>query len=96
VRLSFLSPALREILEASEYYQSQAPGLGGALDEDLQRTLDLVVQNPFLGSPYEHGTRRLLLRRFPYVLIYRPLDDRVLIVAFAHTRRRPEYWSDRV
>jgi plasmid stabilization system protein ParE len=96
VKIAFLSPALREILEAIEYYEGQATGLGGALDADLRRTLDLIVENPSLGSPYERGTRRALLRRFPYMVIYRPLDDRILVVAFAHGKRRPAYWTDRV
>jgi hypothetical protein len=37
VKIAFLSPALREILEAIEYYEGQATGLGGALDADLRR-----------------------------------------------------------
>jgi len=96
VRISFLSPALREILEAIEYYEAQATGLGGELDVDLQRTLDFVLDNPFLGSPYDRGTRRVLLGRFPYMVIYRPVYDRLLVVAFAHGKRRPGYWIDRV
>jgi len=94
VKLSFLSPALREIVDAVEYYEALAPGLGDALDLDLQRTLDLVMENPHLGSPYERHTRRVLLRRFPYIVIYRPLADRILVVAFAHGRRRPGYWHE--
>lgn len=62
----------------------------------LQHTLDFIIESPFLGSPYERGTRRVLLRRFPYMVIYRALEDRVLVVAFAHAKRRPAYWTDRV
>jgi plasmid stabilization system protein ParE len=96
VRVAFLSPALREILEAIEYYEGQAIGLGGTLDADLQHTLDFIVESPSLGSPYERGTRRVLLRRFPYLVVYRTLVDRILVVAFAHAKRRPGYWADRV
>lgn len=96
MRVSFLSPALREIIEAIEYYEDHAPGLGRALDADLQHTLDSIMANPFIGSPVEDATRRALLKRFPYGVLYRPLQDRLLVVAFAHLKRRPRYWSDRV
>jgi plasmid stabilization system protein ParE len=96
VRIAFLSPALREIVEAIQHYDDQAPGLGDALDADLQRTLDTVIRHPHLGSPYAAATRRAFLRRFPYSLVYQVLSDRVLVVALAHHKRRPAYWSDRV
>jgi hypothetical protein len=51
VRLSFLSPALREILEAIEYYQSQAPGLGGALDVEHEGP------SGHASGPCENGLR---------------------------------------
>jgi hypothetical protein len=41
-------------------------------------------------------TRRCLLRRFPYGLIYALDQDDILILAVAHTRREPGYWRDRL
>lgn len=96
MRIVFLSPALSEIVEAIEHYDDQAPSLGDALDTDLQRTLDTIVTHPGLGSPYGAATRRALLRRFPYSVVYRVLSDRLLVVAFPHHKRRPAYWIDRV
>ena len=40
--------------------------------------------------------RRILLRRFPYAVIVLPRPSETLVVAIAHTRRRPLYWLDRV
>lgn len=94
--ITLLSPALGEILEAIDYYDEQAIGLGAKLDADLEATLRLISDHPAVGSPYERGTRRVLLDRFPFSDIYRELPDRILVVAFAHQRRRPVYWADRV
>ena len=42
------------------------------------------------------GARKYLLERFPYVVIYRPVgDDEVEVVAVAHHKRRPRYWTER-
>lgn len=39
--------------------------------------------------------RRVLTTRFPYALIHRTPPDEIVIVAVAHTSRRPGYWRDR-
>jgi toxin ParE1/3/4 len=96
VKVTFLSPALSEILEAIEHYEGQAVGLSASLDADLTRSLEFISDNPSLGSPYRLGTRRVVLHRFPYFIVYKPLFDRLLVVAFAHQRRRPGYWQNRL
>lgn len=42
-----------------------------------------------------NGTRRVLLAQFPYAIVYREVSDGFEIVAVAHLRRRPTYWSKR-
>jgi plasmid stabilization system protein ParE len=41
------------------------------------------------------AARRIPLRRFPFVVVYRDLPDHVEVMAFAHTSRRPGYWRSR-
>jgi toxin ParE1/3/4 len=42
------------------------------------------------------GTRRVLLGRFPYAVVYREIaHDEIEIVAISHLKRRPGYWSRR-
>jgi toxin ParE1/3/4 len=43
-----------------------------------------------------NGTRRFVLRRFPFSIIY--LDDPEVrsIVAVAHSKRKPGYWKVRL
>jgi hypothetical protein len=42
------------------------------------------------------GSRRVLLGRFPYALVYREVfHDQIEIVAVAHLKRRVSYWADR-
>ena len=40
--------------------------------------------------------RRLLVKRFPYQLIYRVEGDEIVIYAVAHQKRRPGYWRKRI
>lgn len=62
----------------------------------MQRAFGSVAARPAAGSPLPAGRRRVLLRRFPYAVIYRELDAaRVRVLAVAHFRRRPDYWIAR-
>jgi hypothetical protein len=45
--------------------------------------------------PYLADTRRYLLRRSPFFVVFREVDDRVQFVAVAHAKRRPCYWLGR-
>lgn len=68
-------------------------------DEFLDRVLtliDLALDYPEIGSPYLYRTRRLLLRSFPFIIVYQELRETLFIVALSHTSRRPGYWRDRL
>jgi hypothetical protein len=41
-------------------------------------------RSPVAWSPYLHGTRRYLLRRFPFCVVYRKRDHDIQVVAVAH------------
>jgi toxin ParE1/3/4 len=41
-------------------------------------------------------TRRLVMRRFPFSVVYLDDPDLITIIAVAHSKRKPGYWKDRV
>jgi plasmid stabilization system protein ParE len=90
--------ASAELAEAVRWYESKHRGLGGEFLDEVVQTVDRVVTAPETGSPLseDHKTRRLLVPRFPYQLVYRLRETELVIVAFAHVKRRPGYWNDRV
>ena len=49
-----------------------------------------------IGSPVEGAARRIILKTFPYQLVYRVEGDEVRIYAVAHLKRRPGYWTTRL
>ena len=42
-----------------------------------------------------HDIRRQLLRRFPYGILYRVIQGRVVVLGFFHARRNPRAWRSR-
>ena len=84
-----------EVVEAYHWYRARSPLAAVAFRAAIDRAITLIAGAPERPAPYLHGTRRVVLRRFPYVLVYRITEDGVEIVAVTHGRRRPGYWFDR-
>ena len=59
----------------------------------VDRTAALLKESPNLGSHVAAKARTMVIRRFPYSLVYRASPDGVPVMAVAHHRLEPEYWA---
>jgi len=64
--------------------------------DELAHAIDRIGDAPGQFPEYVFGTRRMVLQRFPYLVVFREASSGVEIVAVAHGHRRPGYWRDRV
>ena len=48
------------------------------------------------GAPSFKETRSVLVKGFPFSIVYRVVQDRLIVVAIAPHRKRPHYWASRV
>lgn len=94
--VGYLAVAQAEIADAAEYYAAVSPGLGTAFKKELRQLMRLVATMPTAWPPSGEGTRKCLMSRFPYLVIYAPLPDEVLVLAVGHQHRQPGYWRERL
>jgi len=94
--ITFHPEADAEVTEAAQFYETRSPGLGSALLDEVQRSLDQMATMPEAYQQIGRRVRRKPLWRFPYNLVYAAYPDRIRIVAFAHQKRRPFYWRKRL
>lgn len=59
---------------------------------EVDRAVERIEEAPRRWPPYLAGTRRYLLRRFPFFIAFRESGEGVQVVAVTHARRRPGYW----
>jgi plasmid stabilization system protein ParE len=97
-RVRILEQAAVEAIEAAAWYEHERPGLGKEFDRAVNAAIDLLEDEivPLANLPGTAGTKRLLLRRFPYDIVVREFPEEIVIVAVAHQSRRPGYWRDRL
>jgi toxin ParE1/3/4 len=68
--------------------------LGAAFVDEFEERLRLLCAQPQLGAAWRKW-RRLPLRRFPFSIVYDTSGDSLRVIALAHHRRAPQYWSGR-
>ena len=96
MKLVIVPLALSELNDAAAFYSARANvELGLAFVAEFERTANLVLANPLLGSIFRGTRRRYLLRRFPYSIIYQVTIEELRVIAVAHHRRRPGYGENR-
>lgn len=89
------SAAERDYAVALEWYSKQSMELADRLDAEMDRSLQLVAENPERYPKCDSRHRFFLLQDFPYQIIYRSRPGSVEVIAIAHHSRSPEYWSRR-
>lgn len=93
---SFHPAARGELYDAQDYYGETSDAVALAFTDEIVWAIEQIILAPSRWKQYDKGTRRFLLSRFPYSIIYRTIDDGIQIIAIAHHRRKPGYWSPRV
>lgn len=91
-------PASDEFTQAVRWYEERRPGLGAEFLDAVAETAALIEAHPEIGAIVRHDplTRRLLVSRFPYQIVYRLTATEIIIVGVAHLKRRPGYWKNRI
>ncbi len=87
--------AASEYNDAYEYFEAQKKGLGEKFRLSVWAGISILEQFPEIGEEVRPGIRKILLKHFPYKLIYSVTDRIVYIIAVSHGHREPDYWIDR-
>lgn len=97
LRIRTADPASAELEAAVRWYETRRRGLGAEFYAAVVDCVDQIKAHPESGAATfgEAEVRRLLVKRFPYQIVYRLRPKDLQIIAFAHLKRRPGYWKGR-
>ena len=91
-RVVFRPQALAELLEARRWYDERRPGLGAEFAGAVEGLVESIQRKPLSHPKVRGETRRAILRRFPYVIHFRAIEEEVIVLAVTHGRRDPGHW----
>ena len=87
---------MTEMAEAAAWYAERGLDLDTAFLDEASRVLGAIRTSPGRYPVVEENIRRAVLKRFPYVVLFRPREDEVVVIACFHGRRDPEEWRRRL
>lgn len=87
-----------DISEAAQWYEHRRAGLG------LEFTATILEAAKHAAEfPFRHGlmrrrpqVRRVLVKRFPYLVFYLVRGDSVIVFAVLHQKRHESTWQERL
>jgi plasmid stabilization system protein ParE len=87
-----------DLREAEMWYERQRPGLGAEFLRTVLKAMSSLPDNPFRHAVRD---RRLQVRwshprPFPYRIVYRVIQDTVVIYTVLHSARHERHWQKRL
>lgn len=95
MRVKLHPDARAELRAARNWYYERSPLSAFAFAQTVQNAISRIKGAPNTFPLADHGTRKFALQRFPFTIFYRSSETEIVIVAVAHQKRRPGYWSTR-
>lgn len=88
-RIVLRGEAIAEFDEAFDWYDAQRPGLGTEFLTEIQAVFDRITKSPEAHPVLLADIRKVVVRRFPYLVFYRVRADHIEVLAVFHSKRDP-------
>jgi toxin ParE1/3/4 len=92
----FHPEAWAELEAADDWYFARSIDASIEFLSSLDQALEEISDAPLRWPAYLYGTHRYLLARFPFSVVYLDDNDWLLLIAIAHSKRKPGYWKRRL
>lgn len=87
IRVEFTIQATHDLREASFWYREQAQ-LDEAFKNSVEAAIKRVSEYPQMCPVKYRDVRRALVHNFPYLIMYRIEEGRIIVIAIVHFARR--------
>jgi plasmid stabilization system protein ParE len=95
LELRFHPAAAAEADRARHWYAARNPHAAAAFVAELEHAAARVREAPNRWPRLTARARRYIFPNFPFSLVYRVKPPVIEVIAVAHHRRKPGYWSAR-
>lgn len=87
--------ALTDAKRARDWYRHRDRAVADRFLAALTDALERLQAVPGIGGPWPEipGLHRVRVPGFPYWVVFEETETELLVLAVAHERRRPAYWS---
>ncbi len=93
MKLVVSEAAKNEFDEIIQYYRQETTFVSSLFVIEAIHSLKIIRKFPSSGRFFYKKHQRFVVKGFPYYIVYQVLQDSILVTAFAHQHRRPNYWA---
>ena len=93
--VDYLPAARRDFEESFDWYAERSMQAAARFVNAVDAALSFIAAYPKQFAAVDGFHRECPVKRFPFRIVYRVAADRILVVAIAHAKRRPGYWTNR-
>ena len=87
--LEYAIAAGDDLESIQRYIEAENPKAAARVIENIMTAADSLIDFPLLGKPWRRaGTRKLVLTKYPYSIIYRLTPVKVFVLTIAHQSRK--------
>lgn len=94
--LDYHPEALADEQRIVRWYRKQSQRTALRFLDALEKALDRIESNPLQYSVYLDNSRACMLRKYPYMIIYRVYSRSITIFAITHGKRKQHHWLKRL
>ena len=95
MRIEYHPSVRQDVAEAIQRYKAVSTRLADEFRAELRRVIGMAAANPSRFHPVKPGFHRANLRRFPYHVIYREINQGIRVILVRHHGRHPELGMER-
>ncbi|MDO9548457.1 MAG: type II toxin-antitoxin system RelE/ParE family toxin [Candidatus Marinimicrobia bacterium] len=88
--------AEEDLKGAFSWYEDTRVGLGNDFLLQVDAGLNFIKRNPEIHPIEYKGTRKHLIKRFPYKIIYLVKAEKIIVLAVLHGKRKPDLTKKRI
>jgi len=95
-RIVITPEAETDLANAYSWYEEKKPGLGHNFIQQVGAAMEFIKKHPG-ACPVEYKcTRKFLIKKFPYKIVYLEEKDQIVILAVLHGMRNPAHMKCRI
>jgi hypothetical protein len=79
-----------------DYYNQCQANLGWDFAKEVYSAIQNILTFPNAWTVLSKNTRRCLVNRFPFGILYQKKTNEIVIVAIMQLNRKPDYWQGRI
>jgi len=95
-QLEFHPEVTSDIKGSYLWYEDKLQGLGNRFLNELEDGYTAIQNFPDTWANFQYGFKRYILNKFPFSILYKVTEEKIVVVAVMHNSRRPNYWLGRI